>query len=177
MPTPVTSATPYCTAEQLLDYADARELGDWAANYLQRASEGELLNPASDAGRRVAQCLLAASGSLESACLAGGRYTPGDLNALTGAAKEYLVALVARLTVWELAKRRYPVTADPEKVPAAKESLDALEALRTGQHVFGLADQIDAGAGTEAVALVNKNDPNRLVNRNRRLFGFRGGDC
>jgi hypothetical protein len=54
-------------------------------------------------------------------------------------------------------------------------ALDALEALRVGERIFGLEAQIDAGAGMAAVEFVtaDDSDPRRTVYAASRYFGSR----
>lgn len=175
MPTPVTSATPYCTTARLLDYCDWTLVADWAADPSSpnepRPTRAALLDATSDAGKIVARFLAAGASDIEQACFARGMYVPADLAALTGNAAVGLEKLNAGLTLWGLANRRNPGSADMAKIPGAKAALDTLEALRKGEKVFPLAAQIDAGSGMDAVPFVDGTDPNRLVNRLSRLFG------
>jgi hypothetical protein len=176
--TPLTAATPYATADDLFVYHDWQQVGemlvDRGAPAPQRAT---LVNTATPLGGVLNRLLLAASGQLESACLIGKRYSPADLQALTGAGKERVVKVVCDLAFWTLRQRRQPGSADPKQVPGAQEALDTLTALRTGEQVLGFAES--AAAGLDAVAGTPKSadalgDVCRVQDRARPLFGTHG---
>jgi hypothetical protein len=174
MPTVVTTATPYCTARRLLDACDYRKVGDWAADGGgPRPTRRALLDEDDRAGGVVATALAAASGELEAAVVAGGKYSPDDLSALTGATRAYLEGLVAGLALWWLARRRNPASADPKQVPGAQAALDAVESLRLGERIFGLAATRDAAEMTATEFVADDQDGGRVVNCASRFFGNR----
>lgn len=167
--TPVGTATPYCTAERVVKLIDWQILAD----LLRDGSAPRPQRAAVLASPLLASFLLRASGEVEAAVLAGNRYRPADLAALTDSGAAYLEGLVATLTHWRLAQRRQPGAADPDTVPGAREALDTLAAWRDGQMVFGLQETHDAGLP----AAVPASDPKRQVSvfqRAYRLFGNHG---
>src|SRR5262249_5564409 len=121
----------------------------------------------------LARLLLAASGEIEAALLANGKYTPTDLQTLTGASQCYLQKLTADLAHWRLKQRRWP-DADPNTVQGAKAALDALERLRRGENIFGLQEVADAGLA-ETIDLWNP-PPCKLSTEASRFFGERFSD-
>lgn len=179
MPTPTTTATPYCTATQLLVLVDWRSVADWCAEGNgPRPTRQSLIDPTDRVGATVAAKLLAASGDVESCCLRGGIYSVADLQALVGAAAADLQSIVAGSAVIGMAGRRLPLTGKPSDVHLAQWAAEKLESLRVGAKVFGLVDQIEAGGGMRPVEFVESNSPNRTVNLARRYFGNRSrGNC
>lgn len=176
MPTVTTSATPYCTAADLLVHVRWQLVADWVCDTEgPRPTRASLLDSANVHGAVVLAKLKAASGKLESACLRGGLYTVADLQALTGSTLEYLKEVVAGLVILGYASRSQPAGAEAKQIPAAQTALEAMEALRKGERVFGLAAQIDAGAGMEAIEFVvdDGTDPRRTVTQAGRFFGNR----
>lgn len=118
--------------------------------------------------------VLAASGELESYALSGARYTPADLQGLTGATQAFLESVVAGMAVWKLAQRRHPGSAKPKDIPGVQMALESLEALRKGERIFGL-EEVQAAAVMETTTIeLDEDDPRRTVNAARRMFGRRG---
>ena len=182
MPTLATSAAAYATPAQLLKLVDWRLVADWCSDRDgSRPTRASLKDPTSPAGSVLAEVLLAASGDVESNCLRGGMYTVADLQALTtGAAGGDLRAMVAGCAVLRLAGRRSPVAGKLDDLPLASWTQEKLRALRVGEQVFGLVDQIAAGAAMEATEFVTSDpaDTNRTVNAAARYFGNRSrGGC
>lgn len=137
MATPISSATSYATATQLMNAHDANKIGDYATDGGVRLNPGDILT-----NTVVAAALLRASGQVEMACTRGGRYSPTDLADLTGASEAALVGIVCDLAFYHLAKRRIP---KPENVPGYKEAMEVLQALSQGELIFGLQEAMDAG--------------------------------
>ncbi|VTS00603.1 hypothetical protein [Tuwongella immobilis] len=161
------SSNSYCTGSQLLDYHDARLVGDLLSDAETRIAEGSIpTNP------KVLAALRRASGDLESAALVGGRYKVTDLEMLTGNALEYRIGLVADLAFWHLTKRRFPAT-KIEDVTGAQQAMDTLELLRTGERIFGVVEVIEAhNMGTVDVSQPVDRRPT-TVQMARRFFGRR----
>jgi phage gp36-like protein len=169
MPTPVSTGTAYATATDLIAYHDVRQIGDWCED------GGAILSPANIAtDPNVATALLRASGEVEMACFAGGRYAPTDLQALTGASQAALKGLVCDLAFWHLGKRRIP---DPSKIAGYKEAREMLDALREGKLIFGLQEVADAGVMDEIdIKLDSEGRLQRPSDIADRLFGQRMDD-
>lgn len=178
MPTVTTSATPYCTVEQLFLFVDWRIVADAVRDDddAPRPLRATLLDDTSDQGALLVDMLLTASGTLESACLARTLYTVADLAALTGATAKYLQQVVAGLTVWNLFGRRAPAAGKPDEIPAVRAASDALERLGRGETIFGLADQRTAGVGPTTITQddVVSNNQRYTVTAASRYFGVRG---
>jgi hypothetical protein len=169
MPTPVSSSTPYCTPTILLQYYDARQIGDLLLDTTpgQRASSQAI----SAGDPRVENALAWASGEIEAACLVAGKYAVADLQALTGMSLANLQGLCATLAFWKLVCRRYPKAEMPDDV---KWAFEKLERLRSGERIFGLQDQIDAGTEViEQETLPDIFERNLTTTQASRFFGQR----
>ncbi len=175
--TPLSTATPYCSALKLFTYHDAQQCADMLRDGDgPRPSRLCILDPTSDPGAVLLEILLGASGELESACLIGDRYSPTDLGALTGSGLQRLTKLVADLAFWTLAQRRQPSSADPEKVPGAKQALAELDRLRNGERIFGLQESANAGLPDVSEPEPTRNLGSPVVSQSSRFFGTSSGD-
>ncbi len=174
--TPLTSAAPYCTPAALIEGRDRRQVADLCSDDGDgpRPTYRCLLDAGTPPGQILLASLSAASWDVESACVAGGRYTPADLQALTGVGRAGLVRLTAALAFWRLMQRRHPATSSPKSVPGAEEAADTLERLRTGERVFPFQETADAGVSGPVVPAARRPELERFG----RLFGpdrTRGG--
>jgi phage gp36-like protein len=158
--TPDSTSTPYASASDLLLYRDYRSIAQWILDDDTVANEATVL-----ASPKVSTALMAASGEIESACAAGGRYVPADLNALTGASLQMLKELCCSLAFWRLAIRRL-INIQKEDISGVADAYDLLEQLRLGQRIFSTTEAQDAGLG-ESI------DMNRVVPGQQRLLTSR----
>jgi phage gp36-like protein len=147
----------YATGQDLIDRYDVDLVGDLATD--DRATQDRDLVATST---KVAVALEDASGEVEAALLAGGRYTVGQLSTLTGGALSHLKRIVCGLAMAALYQRR-PEAADGDMIDRlTKNSRDAIQALMRGENVFGLPSVIDASVidigGPSVVDLENRND-------------------
>lgn len=178
--TPVTSATSYLSAARLLDFIDWRIVADCVRDDDgTRPTKAQLLGTPADNEYelKVVAALEAGSGHLESACLPRGQYTPEDLAGLTGMGKAHMERVVAGLTILALFSRRYPSSGQRDGLPAVVFAEEELERLRLGEHVFGLALNIAAGAGMSPIRIegTDTGEPDRhTVETASRFFGHRG---
>lgn len=92
---------------------------------------------------RLKTLLMESSGELEAAAFLGGKYTPADLQALTGNMAQWIARIVADLTAPKVLARRFVEFPDFEKRLERAEKV--LEALANGETIFGLQEVIDAG--------------------------------
>jgi hypothetical protein len=171
--TPLTTATAYASAADLMVYHDERRVGDLVPVDDTRAS------PAAIAGSGIVTAhLLAASGRVEAACIAGARYTPADLSALTGAAAAMLKELVCHLAFMSLLARRHDTALADKDVALMTWTQDALERLRKGEWVFGTNEQA-AASKLDTIDLRERSDgqKDRLTDTARRFFGSRSDDA
>lgn len=160
MPTPISNTNPYCSTTQFLDHYDARPVGDYLSDTTSRLSRDEII-----ASTVLLKLLKKSSGLIESALMAGGRYTPEDLLALTGDSLAYLEGLTADLTMWMVLNRRPNRVGEIPK--QCQMAIDMLERLRGGERILGLQAQIAAGETVD-----NAIPPDTLLTvRGSRFFG------
>lgn len=175
--TPVSATTPYITVAEFLDRYDLRTIGQLmhdddtlpmsGDNINLTALLAELENTGTAPGRRLYAILQDASGKLESSALAGERYTPEDLQALTGNQAEYLKRLVADLAVRTCYERRPTLFGPP---PTQSQEADAvLNAIAAGTMIFGLQEVMDAGHMT-----MTTDTPRNVLTRNSMVVQAQG---
>lgn len=170
----------YLAASELWNFIDSRQIAgllrDDEADDLP--TEAELEDSTDEAGAKLAELLRSGSGEVEAACLPRGQYSVDDLTAIAASdtnADRHLKRVVAGCTILAAFGRRHTSSgAKPEDYLAVAHARDALERLRVGEHVFGLAGNIDAGAGMTAVPFLDPNaGTSRLVNVAQAYFGRR----
>lgn len=120
---------------------------------------------------RVLTALADASGEVEVALLAGGRYTVEQLSGLTGNSLNHLKQIVCGLAVAALFRRR-PEAAEREYIESITEdSRKAIQELRRGVNVFGLPEVVNSTVqeltGPTVIDITNRND---LSSRMGRFF-------
>lgn len=167
MPTPVSSLTSYCSAAQFAQYIDVRMIRDLVRDDGTRANQADAFSET-----LLPELLLACSGEVESACLVGQRYTPEDLQALTGASQALLRKTVAWLAVGALYERRG--YADRELPAGIEKAEQRLERLRLGERIFGIQEVMDAG--NPRTTFFDQRDLdlfNGVTTQARRFFGVR----
>lgn len=165
--TPNTSAVSYLPVGELLKRVDWRTIADFVSDAGTRGAQSTL---ATDPN--VAALLLDASGMVESACLAGNRYLPVDLAALTGAGQAYLFRLIADVFVGLMIRRR-PDKALPVPV-CYEDAMQQIEKLRGGDRIFSFQESMDAGGvhhEVESAQVVEDRD--LLTLQADRFFGRR----
>lgn len=168
--TPLSGDDPFLTAARLWIYRDERRVLDLLLDADAPAAKADAEDPGTVAGARLLAALAGASGEVEEYALAGGRYDPDTLAALTGNSAVRLEGLVADLAFWRLAKRRWP-DVRPEDVSGAAEALAALERLGSGETVFGTVEA--AAAGVTKYADLDRTGEGTTVLESRRYFGNR----
>lgn len=123
---------------------DVRTLGDLLSDTGTRLTSSQV-----QSSTVLDTLLLQASGEVETACIAGERYLPADLDALEGASLEKLKGLVCGLTMGYLIDRRPNViTTEPKQVSKAFELLNQ---LREGERIFSLDGAAAAGMTVERI--------------------------
>lgn len=118
-------------------------------------------------------CLEDASGVVEAQCLIAGRYTPADLQGLTGVSQKFLKRIVCGLTIQYLRWRRGIM--EPSTYPMYQEAMKWLDALSDGEAIFALTQVERAGLPhTEAITATDHYilTPTLLTN-NTRQWGVR----
>lgn len=170
--TPLSSTAAYVTAPQFFTFYAYQIAADMlkAQPEAPRPSYLAMIDPANPAAVRLLVFLNAGAGEIESACSVSARYSPDDLNALTGVSRILLQKLNAARAMWLLTQKLKPGTARPDDVPGAVESAKLIEDLRNGERIFSFVES--AGAGLPSV---NPPAPRQLitgfvVGRAARLF-------
>lgn len=167
MPTPVSSATSYCSAADFFKYVDVRMIRDLIRDDGTRANQQDALSDAN-----LTEALLSASGEVESACLVGNKYLPTDLAALTGASQALLRKTVAWLAAGSILERR--LYADRDFPPGVEKAELRLKDLREGVRIFGLQEVMDAGnSNTTFLTESDLETQNFATFQADRFFGIR----
>lgn len=96
---------------------------------------------------KVEAALDSASGAIDAALLQAGRYTPGDLSALTGNSLAHLKHITCEIAMAYLFAIK-PTYNSGEYDAAMKLHDLYLERLRKGENVFNVQTAIDAGTPT-----------------------------
>lgn len=172
MSTPVSNADPYCTAAQFLIYADWRTIADLCSDLDGRPLQADLVDASTTVGTILVEFLAKASGDLESACFTGGKYTPEDIAGMTGNQAATIRGIVANKALWYFFMRRPDIGI---QVPQACQQADAfLNAIATGERVFGIQEAIDASHLEIEVETAQDVENRNLITRQAdRLFGRR----
>lgn len=153
----------YATPADLKLRYDARRLGDLVKDDNTRATAGDL-----DSNLNVQAALDDAQGMVDAAVLAGARYSTVDLAALTGTNKAFLLRINCDLAYGFLILRRGFTDSEMSKLaPGYAQAVKTLELLRTGERVFDIEANIEAGTLDKVV--LSKNIT--LVSAASRLFG------
>jgi len=171
--TPNSSAASPMTGADFLKRKDWRTVADYCADDDVRSATAAALLADATKMANLQAALDDAAGMVEGAALAGNRYTPADLAALTGVGRAFLLRLIADLAMGLLVERR------PDKklpVPPSFERAQAeLEDLRFGKLIFGLQEAADAGQmDLDAETEVQATDRNLTSTQCQRFFGRRG---
>jgi len=164
--TPQSADEPYASPDDLINSRNKGDLGNWASE------TGDTLTPEQLLSDPITYfALLRGAGEIEMMAFAGKRYTPEDLQGLTGAAQAALIGLNCDLASYHLAKRIIP---EPEKIAGYAPAQKMLEALRDGVLIFGLVEAAEAGLpGTVDVRYNSRGEVQRPTEKARRLFGNR----
>lgn len=175
----ITTSSPYCSPERLLDYCDWKIVADALRDDddAPRPLRATILDDETTCGALLYRLCMEASGFLESECVARDLYSVPDLQSLTGATASHLQKVVGGLVIWDLFSRRAPTAAKIDEIPAVRVAMDAIEKLGAGKRIFGLTNQADAGAGVTPITRQDViNAGNRVtVTEANRYFGSRAG--
>lgn len=160
----------HATVSDLLARYDLRRIGDLVLDTDQRATAEELTGNGT-AGVVLQTALSDASGMINSAILAGERYTLADLSTMTTDSKAYLTRLCCDIAYGLLISRRGYGGADLDAMTSrAKESEAALEQFRNGDRVFEIEKNQEASTPQQAQV---SRKVNLFSNELDRYFGIR----
>jgi len=133
----------YATGQDMVDRFDAGIIGDLLDDDdRDRVPESEIIVDPPVGKMKAA--LDDASGRIDTALLAGARYTPSDLTKLTENSNAHLKRLTCTLALMNLMGRR-PGTATQERDQASVEAETWLGYLADGKEVFELLPDDDRG--------------------------------
>lgn len=154
----------YATGDDLIARYDVDLIGDLATD------DRETLDRDLVADHPKVQTALGdASGELEVALLAGGRYSVEQLESLTGNSLNHLKSIVCGLAMAALYRRR-PEAAKREHIEdLTEDARAAIKSLRRGENLFGLTEHIEASVpeitGPSAIQLDNRNGLSERMGR------------
>ena len=119
----------------------------------------------------VLAALLDASGEIDAAMMAGGRYTPDQLAGITDNTKNHLIRITCAIAMASLIERR-PERASQELAESYRKTARGyLEPLRRGENVFGIQAVVDSGTiAVETVQAVSIENLNLLPSRMSAYF-------
>ncbi len=169
--TPDSSSTAYATPSDLIVFRDFRIMAQWILDDNTIPDVSSFL-----ASSVVSQCLLAATGEIETAASVGGRYSREDLAALNGAALVKLKQLCCDIAFGMLARRRL-ATIQRGDISGLEEAYDLLDKLKKGERIFPFVETESAGNISTVDVITNYNpaNPPLSVSANR-YFGRRNGN-
>lgn len=156
----------YATGQDLIDRADVDQVGDLATDGRESLDQHAVkLHP------NVLTALADASGEVDVALIVGGRYTPNQLESLTGNSRSHLIKIVCRLAMNNLLSRRVGEQYADLAEKISKQSREDLRALRSGENVFGIASIESASTiSLETVSSVELDNLNLLPSRMSPYF-------
>ena len=154
----------YATPSDWITRTDVRRLGDLANDTGVRATPTQLLTHA-----RILAVLDDAAGLIDSAIMAGGRYSPADLAALGTNSLALLVRLNCDLAYGMLLEAREYTQAEAASMsPGYARGLMLLTKLREGEWIFVTDGAIEAGLPTTAELSA---DIQLITDKAHRYFG------
>lgn len=172
------SASAYCDAPTFFVYYAYQLAGDMLRPYPEapRPSYLAMIDPNNPACQRLLVFLNKGAGEIESACSVSSRYSPADLNSLTGVSRALLQQINAARAMWAIYQKLKPGTGRPEDVPGAMESAKALEDLRNGERIFSFVESAEAGLPSVQSPQTRQLLTGYVIGRARRLFPNYGAD-
>jgi len=134
----------YASPADLVARYDARTIGDLAGDAGTRVSSANILTDTN-----VQTALDDASGEIEAALLKGKRYTAAILAGLTGNSLALLKRICCQIAIARLWERRPWIGTDDQvsAEQALQDARAALAKLKSGEEVFDLLPQENAGLG------------------------------
>lgn len=146
----------YATGDDLIQRYDIDVIGALATD--DREQLGRLAVPSDP---NVATALADASGEIDVNLIAGGRYTPAQLAALSGGSRSHLIRITCAVAMACLFERRPGMYTEMAEA-ICKISRANLAALARGQNVFGIPELANGNAATIATDTVQSIDIENL---------------
>jgi hypothetical protein len=155
----------YCTAAQLLNFADERTIRDLLSDSGQPVAGDLASNP------KLTMLLQSASGRLEAACFVSENYTAVELAAMSDNSLALAAEICGMLVMATLHSRR-PGRLAPELVKQLREGAeDYLQQLRNGARLFDVGDHAEAGKpSTEWPTVAEIEDLNAITRRTKHFY-------
>ena len=155
----------YVTVAELLKRFDHRDIGGLVSD-----DNSQVLEPDLTLDAKLLTCIGDASGDIDAALLAGGRYIATDLEGLTGNALNKLRRMCSEITMFYLLDRRPLFNA--ERLESYEQMRNRhLKRLQSGENVFNLDEHVTAGvASVDGPSTQNFNDLNLFRDRVRNYF-------
>jgi phage gp36-like protein len=156
----------YATGADLVARYDIDLLGDLATDDREELDRAAIPNHPN-----ILAALLDASGEIDAAMMAGGRYTPAQLAGITDNTRNHLIRITCACALANLIERR-PERATKELADAFRKTANGhLNSLRNGENVFGIAAVVDSGTiAVETVQSVEIDSLNLLPSRMAPYF-------
>ena len=130
----------YASPDDMISRFDVRTLGDLCGDASTRITATLLeTNP------KMIAALDSAAGKINAACLQGERYSVDDLAGLKGDSKAFLVDINCVVAWGNLWRRKGYTEDNMVRANAIQDANDELRRLRTGEHVFDVLEQKQAG--------------------------------
>lgn len=175
MPDPL---VPYATGDDLIKRYDIDLIGDLCQDTREELDwESEITDLTEHVN--VVSALEDATGEIDVALLSGGRYTPEQLAELANPAvpqnttnsKKHLVRVTCAIAMSILVERRLDKVSMETADWLRKTASGFLEALRRGDNVFGIQENLNAGRiDIETVEAVEIENLNLMPGRMPRFF-------
>lgn len=158
----------------MLERFDARSIGRLLSDDATALTSTQIL-----ASTVLTSILMEASGMVEAACLAGGKYSSADLTLLQSPTMtnggQTLAGLVADLGMWRVWDRR--PTKDSPLPKRCELAFALLDQLRAGDRIFGFVETQAAGRIDHSRMTPDEvRDRNDSVTILKRYFGDRASD-
>ena len=158
----------YVTVAELLKRFDWRDIGGLVSD-----EDSQVLNAELATDANLLACIGDASGDIDAALMAGGRYTAANLEGLTGNALNKLYRMCSEIAMFYLLDRRPLFNSDKLEV-YEKMRERHLERLRVGENVFNLDAHITSGVVTvDGPSTQNYEDLNLFRDRTRNFYPVR----
>ena len=155
----------YAAGADLLERKRADTVNDLVGDDGVRLSREDLLTDTT-----LVTALSDASGAIDGALLAGGRYSTGDLEGLTGNSLSLLKRTCCDIAMAFLLDRNPQVNVD-EGERYQELANRYLERLRTGENIFNLAEAARAGMPTiDGPTAIDYDRLQLLPERTRRFY-------
>lgn len=147
----------YATGSDLVKRYDVSLIGDLCSDGRESLDESVVPNHPN-----VATALLDASGEVDSALLAGARYTPAQLATLDGNSVYKLIRITCDIAMSILLTRRADTRNIELAEQVAKTSRGHLAALQRGENVFGIIGVSPSEASSIDLATVSSIEIDNL---------------